>query len=78
MEADPRGHTPRLDRVMARSDEIAAEFGHDYIGVEHVFLAIIRDKHSVPTQVLSHVTDVGALDFRLSETIRAYRDHDDA
>jgi hypothetical protein len=32
--------------------------GHSYLGVEHLFLAIVRDLDAVPTQALAQVADV--------------------
>ena len=31
---------------------------HGHVGVEHLFLAIIRDRWAVPTQVLSTMADL--------------------
>jgi ATP-dependent Clp protease ATP-binding subunit ClpA len=45
--------TPRYDRIVAASRQIAWDLGHSYVGVEHLFLAIVQDPHAVPTQVLS-------------------------
>jgi len=45
--------TPRYDRIVAASRQIAWDLGHSYVGVEHLFLAIVDDPDAVPTQVLS-------------------------
>ena len=45
--------TPRYDRIVAASRQIAWDLGHSYVGVEHLFLAIVQDPNAVPTQVLS-------------------------
>jgi ATP-dependent Clp protease ATP-binding subunit ClpA len=45
--------TPRYERIVAASREIAWDLGHNYVGVEHLFLAIVQDPDAVPTQVLS-------------------------
>jgi ATP-dependent Clp protease ATP-binding subunit ClpA len=55
--------TPRYDRIVAASRQIAWDLGHTYIGVEHLFLAIVEDPDAMPTQVLSRFvppTQVGA------------------
>ena len=45
--------SPRYDRIVAASRQIAWDLGHSYVGVEHLFLAIVQDPDAVPTQVLS-------------------------
>ena len=45
--------TPRYERIVAASRQIAWNLGHSYVGVEHLFLAIVQDPDAVPTQVLS-------------------------
>ena len=45
--------TPRYDRIVATSRQIAWDLGHTYVGVEHLFLAIVQDPDAVSTQVLS-------------------------
>jgi Clp amino terminal domain, pathogenicity island component len=61
--------TPRYQRVLEASAGIARAMGHSYLGVEHVFLAIIQDKHTVPTRVLSHLTDLAQVETSLRETM---------
>jgi len=38
---------------------------HGYVGVEHLFLAIIRDRHAVPTQILATIADPDAVESAL-------------
>jgi ATP-dependent Clp protease ATP-binding subunit ClpA len=45
--------TPHYDRIVAASRQIAWDLGHSYVGVEHLFLAVVQDPDAVPTQVLS-------------------------
>jgi ATP-dependent Clp protease ATP-binding subunit ClpA len=51
--------TPRYDRIVAASRQIAWDLGHNYVGVEHLFLAIVQDPDAVPTQVLSRFLPPG-------------------
>jgi hypothetical protein len=44
--------TPRYRKVVDGSAGVARGMGHSYVGVEHLFLAIIRERGAVPTQVL--------------------------
>ena len=48
--------SPRYDRIVAASRQIAWDLGHSYVGVEHLFLAIVQDPDAVPTQVLSRLS----------------------
>jgi ATP-dependent Clp protease ATP-binding subunit ClpA len=50
---------PRYDRIVAASRQIAWDLGHNYVGVEHLFLAIVQDPNAVPTQVLSRFAPPG-------------------
>ena len=36
--------TPRYFSVLGAADEVARGMSHDYVGVEHLFLAVIRDR----------------------------------
>jgi ATP-dependent Clp protease ATP-binding subunit ClpA len=49
--------TPRYRQIVAAASSIASEQGHQYVGVEHLFLAILGDRAAVPTQVLSRLVD---------------------
>jgi ATP-dependent Clp protease ATP-binding subunit ClpA len=57
--------TPRFRQVLGSAGEIARSMGHAYVGVEHLFLAILRDPHAVPTQALMAVADIGEAERRL-------------
>jgi len=57
-DEDQPAPTPRYRRVLANSTEVAREMGHSYVGVEHLFLAIIRDRNSVPAQALAARLDL--------------------
>jgi ATP-dependent Clp protease ATP-binding subunit ClpA len=51
-------HTPRYFSVVGAAEEAARGMSHGYVGVEHLFLAIIRDRDAVPTQVLATMADL--------------------
>jgi ATP-dependent Clp protease ATP-binding subunit ClpA len=57
--------TPRYSRILDASVGIARSMGHDHVGVEHLFLAIINDPDAIPTRQLADITDVDALKARL-------------
>jgi Clp amino terminal domain, pathogenicity island component len=41
---------------------VAVEMGDSYLGVEHAFLAMIRDRETVPARALANLADLDALD----------------
>ncbi|GAA0443269.1 hypothetical protein Acor_28150 [Acrocarpospora corrugata] len=52
----PQGHipfTPRAKKVLELSLREALQFGHNYIGTEHILLGLIREGEGVAAQVLS-------------------------
>ena len=44
--------TPRAKRVLSHSVREANELGHNFVGTEHIFLGLIREKEGVAYQVL--------------------------
>ena len=44
--------TPRYIAVSEAAHRIAEELGHSYVGVEHLFVAIIRDGSAIPSQLI--------------------------
>jgi ATP-dependent Clp protease ATP-binding subunit ClpC len=50
--------TPRYRAVIASSSALARGMGHEHVGAEHLFLAIICDPVAVPTQVLAKIADI--------------------
>jgi ATP-dependent Clp protease ATP-binding subunit ClpA len=61
--------TPRYSRVLDVSAEIAQEMRHSYVGVEHLFLAIIRDRAAVPTRTLARIADLDRVEASLREVM---------
>ncbi len=61
--------TPRYRRVTDRSTAVAQEMGHSHVGVEHLFLAIIRDRDAVPTQALARLIDLDRVEAGLLEVM---------
>lgn len=50
---------------------IAAEMGDSHLGVEHAFLAMIRNRETVPAQALAGLADLDALDAAVVEAVNA-------
>ena len=57
--------TPRYSKVVKGSVQVASEMGHSYVGVEHLFLAVIRERAAVPTQVLAGLIDLDQVEAAL-------------
>jgi hypothetical protein len=49
----------------------AAEMGDSYLGVEHAFLAMIRNRDTVPARALAGLTDLDTLDAAVVEAMHA-------
>ena len=61
---DPSGEltpTPRYRQILESANDLARAMGHPHVGVEHLFLAIIRDRFSVPAQSLARSADLADL-----------------
>jgi hypothetical protein len=57
-EDPPSGHipfTPRAKKVLELSLREALQFGHNYIGTEHILLGLVREGEGVGAQVLASV-----------------------
>jgi ATP-dependent Clp protease ATP-binding subunit ClpA len=64
--------TPRLKRILADSAQHAAARDHDFVGVEHVFLAMLAEGDSVPIQLLGRHLDLDAFRAELSSVLDGY------
>ena len=67
----PQSHipfTPRAKRVLELSLRESLQMGHNYIGSEHILLALIREGKGIAAQVLVHL---GADLETMRETVRA-------
>jgi ATP-dependent Clp protease ATP-binding subunit ClpA len=58
-------HTPRYYSVIGATEKVARGMSHSYVGVEHLFLAILHDRCAVPTQVLGEMVDLDAVESAL-------------
>jgi Clp amino terminal domain, pathogenicity island component len=57
--------------VQAWGAEIAFEMGDSYIGVEHVLLAMIRMRETVPARALASLADLDAIEAAILEAKNA-------
>lgn len=53
--------TPRYEAVLKAAANIARELDHPYVGVEHLFLAIINDENAIPAMLLGKRADIQRL-----------------
>jgi ATP-dependent Clp protease ATP-binding subunit ClpC len=51
--------TPRMSSVLGYASAVADQYGHDYIGTEHVLLGLLAEEHGVAGRVLR---DLGVAD----------------
>lgn len=64
--------TPRMDRIIRLSQEIAREYEQDYVGTEHLLLAILSDGSGVGSAILnSHGITMGKAKRVVDELIRS-------
>lgn len=47
------GFTPRTKSVLERSYAEARQFGHDYIGTEHILISLLRESESLAVRILN-------------------------
>ena len=52
-DAIPQDFTPRTKRMLEQSKQEAMALGTDYIGTEHLLIALLRDKDSLAVKVLT-------------------------
>jgi ATP-dependent Clp protease ATP-binding subunit ClpC len=75
-QKSPSGHipfTPRAKKVLELSLREALQFGHNYIGTEHILLGLIREGEGVAAQVL--VTLGGDLSAIRQQVIRLLKEN---
>ncbi len=66
------GLTPRTKRILELSAAEANRLGHNYIGTEHILLAIIREGESVAIQILADLNvDLQKLFSSLAENVQS-------
>jgi ATP-dependent Clp protease ATP-binding subunit ClpC len=54
-EAEEDRLTPRARRLWAGAVTVAREFGHEFVGTEHLLLAMIREADGIAGRVLEEV-----------------------
>jgi hypothetical protein len=65
------GLTPRMKTAMLAAHEVSLRFGHSHIGCEHMFLAIVLDPESIPSQILRRGGSIDDVLQRLDSLLRS-------
>lgn len=65
------GFTWRCYTALGDAAEIALGMEHQDIGVEHIFLAIMRDPEAIPAQVLAELADLSTVEARMLEAMKS-------
>ncbi len=66
-----RQFSPKVKKVINRSKEEASRLGHDYIGTEHLLLALIAEKDNLAMRVLESLeVDAGELKQSLEDAVQ--------
>lgn len=62
--AGQSGHpsSARPPRPELAGFKVAAEMGDSYVGVEHLLLALLRDRQAIPARALAALTDLGRVE----------------
>lgn len=47
--------TARMRTALLAAQAAGQQIGHKHVGTEHVFLAILQDAHSIPSQILEEI-----------------------
>ncbi len=53
--------TPRMQRIMARADAHARSRDHDYVGTEHVLLAILDEPNGIASSIIARLGQTDAI-----------------
>ncbi|NNE28777.1 MAG: ATP-dependent Clp protease ATP-binding subunit, partial [Saprospiraceae bacterium] len=65
-----RKFSPRVKRIISQSQEEAQRLGQDYIGTEHLLLAVVTDEDSLAVKVLDSLdVDVADLKQTIEESV---------
>ena len=64
---------PRMKKVIELSLREALSLGHNYIGTEHLLLAIIREGQGVAARILSESIDLGVLRTKVIDELKRLR-----
>ena len=57
--------TPRMQRCLEAADAFAENYGHDYIGTEHIVMGILADEEAVPSGITEQMGVRGMLLYQL-------------
>lgn len=55
VDSNIEGATPRTKRVLEMSNRIATTIDDDYVGTEHILIAILQESDSIAVKILNHL-----------------------
>lgn len=61
MAEEPVRLTPRMKRTLTHANELARARGHDYLGTEHMLLALLDDPRGIAGQVIHRLGYAAAI-----------------
>src|SRR5205807_10429307 len=68
---DTYDFTERTRKVLAMAREEAARLHHEYVGTEHILLALVRQGEGVAATVLQHLSvELDEIRQKIEETVR--------
>lgn len=69
----PKKQTPRVQTIVARAERMAHTYGDDFIGTEHLLLALAEEEHGIAPSVLD---DLGVRT-KIKERLKAVLESED-
>ena len=63
--------TPRARRLWAGAATVSREFGHNFVGTEHLLLAMVREPHGIAGRVLDELVGRDLIEMRITEILRS-------
>lgn len=63
--------TPRTARILTTAERRASELGHDYLGTEHLLIAMLDEPGGVATAAIEEFVDLGTLRSRVIAIVRS-------
>ena len=64
--------TPRVSTVLVLADRIARRHGHDFVGAEHLLLALLEEGDNVASQVLTAIGAASPARAGTEKVLRGY------
>lgn len=63
--------TPRVLNTLSAAEKQAREWGHDYVGTEHLLVALLNDSDGIAGRVLSEVGVSDTVRSRIEDIVKS-------